>query len=191
LLIAAQVKDQIWIRVLGIACLIAFGYLGWNQMHARSDEQTLKEPERNSFYLGMKDLIPSVKSETVFIFIDYPLSNNGCGPSFNMLYDRTGIQCAFFSSTILEYRAYRYYDNVSANRGGHLRTENWILISVDDFGNPAIINEIREGDFNLLISWLDDKPIRTDFRRIERTNSPPSEMVLDLLRRRAILFPEE
>jgi hypothetical protein len=104
-----------------------------------------------------------------------------------MLYDRTDIQCAFLSSTIPEYRAFRYPDNLLANRGGHLRTENWILVAVDELGQPSVIDEIREGDYGLLISWIDDKSIRTDYRRIEGEAGRPSLMYLDLLRRRETL----
>lgn len=82
-------------------------------------------------------------------------------------------------------------DHVRANRGGALRNENWVIIKMNENGEPEIVSEISKGDFSLLIYWLSEEPIRTDFRRIENDEGiAPSEMVQFLEERNVILGQE-
>jgi hypothetical protein len=190
LLLNYQLGQSRFLRGVMTILLIASLTLSLVEFNVSSTERALHEERSNPFYVQLKEIVPSVKPNTVFIFINYRLSNSGCGPSMNMLYDQVELECAFFSSEWPEYFAIRYPDYVQANRGGGLRNENWIIITVDEDGLPEIVPEIRPGDFGLLIYWLDNSPIMTDFRRIESDAfSPPSDMYLELIRRRAILFP--
>lgn len=172
------------VRSAAWVCALCILVIGSGQFFEESRKQTALEAAQAQFFLDMKRVVPSVRSGTVFIFLNHPQSNNGCGPSFNMLYNRNDIRCAFLSSTLSEYSATRYMDHVGANRGGALRDENWILIKMNEDGEPEIVPEISNGDFGLIVYWLSHEPIRTDFRRIEKDQDYPASEMFQFLENR-------
>jgi hypothetical protein len=169
-----------------LALLLLFGYISIGVAEFSLSSVSLKERElpENNFYMAMAETFPSIRSGTTLIFVDHYLSNNGCGPSFSMLYGKPDIHCAFLSSTDFDYRATRLHDRLNANRGGNLRDENWLLIGVNEQGTPFLIPEIGPGDYNLLINWISDEPVVSDLRRIESPQAM-SEFYRYLLRRTA------
>ncbi len=178
------------VRLAAIALIVLFAGFGLLEMVNRSAQLNQRETAHNIFYRGLKEVVPFVKPRTVFVFLNYPLSNSGCGPSLEMLYDQNDLNCAFFSSTDYEYRAIRHATEIEANRGGFLRNQNWILIRVDESNKPYVVPELNPGDYNLLITWESTEPIRTDYTKIVTENLPPaSQFYKNLLQRQAQLFP--
>ncbi|MEX1247784.1 MAG: hypothetical protein WEA61_04835 [Anaerolineales bacterium] len=182
LLLIYDLGKNALVRSLVLLCIVLSFVLGFAEMGARHAQVNHPGRDLTSFYLGLKQVVPFVKSETVFILIDFPLSESGCGPSMEMLYGQIDLLCAFLSSTNPEYRAIRYPTYLAAERGGNLRTENWILIRVDEAGTPQIVDELNPGDLDLFITWQDQSPIRTDFRRIEPASSHVTQFYEYLLR---------
>ncbi len=177
-------------RVIAITLIVLFAGFGLFEMLNRSTQINQGEIAHNTFYRGLKDVVPFVKPRTVFVFLNYPLSNSGCGPSLEMLYDQKDLNCAFLSSTDYEYRAIRHATEIEANRGGFLRNQNWILIGVDENNKPYVIPELNPGDYDLIITWESTDPIQTDYTKIVTDNLPPaSQFYENLLQRQAQLFP--
>lgn len=170
-----------------LALTLLFGFL-----HLPANVQYFQEKDKQlvRFTHNLLDVVPQVRSDTTFIFLDYPMSNSGCGPMLNMLYGRELLHCAYLSSSLRDYWAIRYAHFLQANRGGNLRDENWIIIAVDDNGHPYIVPELRRGDFGLKIYWITTKPIRTDLRRLNTFDeTQSSEMMNYIFRRYEELFP--
>jgi hypothetical protein len=189
LLLAFHYWKQPALRALLAGSMLVFMAFGFFESASRVTQILSTEVADNQLYRGLKQVVPGVKADTLFIFIDRPLSNSGCGPSLEMLYDQVDLTCAFFSSTNNEYRAIRHEVIIEANRGGFLRHENWILIAVDAQGDPYVVEQLQPGDFDLIITWEDDAPIRTDFSRI-LTSAPPSQFYENLLvRQRQLGLP--
>lgn len=188
LLLSFHLFPGITIRRICLVLVALFAGLGLGELSSRSYQINAAEPVHNELYRGLKEIIPFVKPRTVFVFIDYPMSNSGCGPSLGMLYDQVNITCAFFSSSISEYWAIRYETEINANRGGFLRNENWILIGVDGTNHPYIVDELTpENDLGLLIFWDVPKPIRTDYTKITSEGGLPSMFYKHLLLRQEYL----
>jgi hypothetical protein len=189
LLLAFHYWKQPALRALLAVSMLVFMTFGLFESSNRLTQILSTEAPDNQLYRGLKHIVPGVKEHTLFIFIDRPLSNSGCGPSLEMLYVQDDVICAFFSSTDNEYRATRHDVIVEANRGGFLRDENWILIAVDESGNPYVVDELLPGDFDLIITWEVETPIRTDFSRI-LASAPPSQFYENLLvRQRQLGLP--
>jgi hypothetical protein len=190
LLMAYETAKSRLTRIVAIILIVLFAGFGLFEMMNRSLAVNQGEIAHNTFYRGLKDVVPYVKPHTVFVFIDYPLSNSGCGPSLEILYDQEDLNCAFFSSTDYEYRAVRHATEIEANRGGFLRNQNWILIGVDENNVPYIVPELNPGDYDLIITWESADPIQTDYTKIVTENLPPaSQFYRNLLQRQAQLFP--
>ncbi len=66
------------IKTLSVLVIFYSISLGLIQYRDTSIERALREPELNGFYIGLKSVVPYVKAKTVFVFINYPLSNSGC-----------------------------------------------------------------------------------------------------------------
>jgi hypothetical protein len=178
------------VRLATIVLIVLFAGFGLLEMMNRSIQLNQGEAAHNIFYRGLKEVVPFVKPRTVFVFLDYPLSNSGCGPSLEMLYDQTDLDCAFFSSSDYEYHAIRHATEIEANRGGFLRNQNWILIAVDENNVPYIVPELNPGDYDLIITWESADSIQTDYTKIVTENLPPaSQFYRNLLQRQAQLFP--
>jgi hypothetical protein len=189
LLLAFHYWKQPALRALLAISMLIFMAFGFFESTNRLAQVNAMEAADNQLYRGLKQVVPGVQPDTLFIFIDRPLSNSGCGPSLEMLYDQDDVTCAFFSSTDNEYRATRQAELIEANRGGFLRDENWILIAVDGSGNPYVVDELLPGDFDLIITWEVETPIRTDFSRI-LASAPPSQFYENLLvRQRQLGLP--
>jgi hypothetical protein len=182
LLLAFHYWKQPALRALLAISMLIFMTFGFFESSNRLSQILSTEAADNQLYRGLKQAVPGIQPATVFIFIDRPLSNSGCGPSLEILYGQDNLACAFFSSTDNEYRATRQAELIEANRGGFLRDENWILIAVDEGGNPYVVDELLPGDFDLFITWEVDAPIRTDFSRIQ-ASAPPSQFYENLLAR--------
>jgi hypothetical protein len=189
LLLAFHYWKQPALRALLAISMLIFMTFGFFESSNRLSQILSTEAADNQLYRGLKQAVPGIQPATVFIFIDRPLSNSGCGPSLEILYGQDNLACAFFSSTDNEYRATRQAELIEANRGGFLRDENWILIAVDESGTPYVVDELLPGDFDLFITWEVDAPIRTDFSRIQ-ASAPPSQFYENLLvRQRQLGLP--
>jgi hypothetical protein len=187
-----QVKPPILLRqkltIVGWGALVFLTLvLSLVEFKIKSDFLTQSEFSENAYFLDMKEIIPAVRPDTIFIFIDRSFSSSGCGAAFNMLYDQEGLRCASFSSSLEEFRAIRGPKQIIANRGGRLSTENWIIIRTDENGKPQIVPELSYGDYGLIITWLSMNPIKTDYARIEDFPPPPSDFYLYLVDRQEFL----
>lgn len=188
---SANLVWQKWTSAASVALISMTLLLGFVVFKDQSDFLTQSEFSENSYFLDMKEIVPAVKPGTIFIFIDQVFSNSGCGPAFNMLYDQLDLRCASFSPVITEFRAIRFTEEIIANRGGRLGTENWIIILTDENGKPQIVPELRYGDYDLIITWYSFEPIKTDYRRIISDPGPPSDFYLYLLERQEFLSHQQ
>lgn len=195
LLIAYEAAKERLLRIVAVAVMLLFAgfcLLELNSQAIRFNVET--ERTLNSFYRGIKDIIPHVEPHTMFIIINGPLENSGCAPSLEMLYNQVDLDCVLLSSSLEKYQAIRRRSRIEANSGTDwefsLSAENWILIAVDN-NVPSVLDELKPGDFDLLVTWISEEPIRTDYDRIVIDDLPPaSQFYLHLLQREAVLFPD-
>lgn len=192
------------IRIVAGALILLFAGFGLLEVMSESIQFNRWEAALNVFYRGLKDAVPHVEPDTVFIIINgpsddcatvCPLENSGCGPSLEMLYNQDDLKCALLSSTLDKYHTIRHRNQIETSSGTdweqHLRDQNWILIIVNN-NVPSVLEELRPGDFDLLITWKSTVPIRTDYMSIVTDNlPPPSQFYLNLLQREKVLFPEQ
>jgi hypothetical protein len=187
LMLYETAKGQL-LRIVAVGLILSFTGFGLIQLMDESIRFNRQEAALNIFYRGLKDAVPYVRPNTVFIFTNGITGNQGCGESLEMLYDQHDLKCAILSSIYSKYRAIRHPNEIETS-GQHLSGENWILITVID-NVPSVLEELKPGDFDLLITWESMEPIRTDAKKIVTTRlPPPSAFYLDLLERSKVLFP--
>jgi hypothetical protein len=187
LLMVYETSYKRFFRVLAVALVFLFAGFGLLQVKNESVQFNQAEAENNIFYRGLKDAVPFVRQNTVFIFINGPGGYTGCGASLEMLYDQNNLKCVIFNSTYSKYQAIRHLTEIEAG-GQHLSGNNWILFTVTN-NVPVVLDELRPGDFDLLLTWESTEPIHTDYQKIVTKNiPPPSRFYLNLLQRAAILF---
>lgn len=176
-----------WITILLMVVFAGLGLLVLAQESARTNQG---EAVENIFYRGLKEAVPHVHSGTVFLIIDGPLGNAGCGPSLEVLYTKPGLRCALLSSTYDKYELIRG-EVISVADGQRLRGENWVVVLVED-GNVWLLDQIEPGDFDVNISWESLEPIKTNSELIATDSLPlPSPFYLHLQMRAEILFPDQ
>jgi hypothetical protein len=189
LLMAYETVSKKLLRILTLGIILLFAGFGLLMLRTESMMFNYWEAPGNIFYRGLKDAVPYVRPNTVFIIIDGPLSYAGCGPSLQMLYNQRDLKCAIFSSIHPKYMSIRRATEIVAG-GQHLSGENWILIAVND-NVPRVLEELKPGDFNLFLTWERSEPLHTDTRKIVTEDlPPPSDFYLHLLQRATVLFPE-
>jgi hypothetical protein len=177
------------LRGAAIAIVLMFAGFGFLTMRSEATYFNQLEPSLNAFYRGLKEVVPHVRPNTIFIFIDPSISIGGCGPSMEMLYGQKNLTCAILSSMYPKYYAIRHAGEIETD-GEHLMDENWILINMVD-NMPRVLEELKPGDFDLLMTWESTEPIRTDAQKIDTKDvPPPSDFYLHLLERAKVLFPK-
>jgi hypothetical protein len=194
MLMVYETAKKRFLRIVAVGLILLFGGFGPLALRDQSIRYNLRaEATLNSFYRGLKEAVPYVKPNTVFIIINGPLEYSGCAPSLEMLYDLDNLKCALLSSTLVKYHAIRHVNQLETDDpfSQHLRGPNWILINVID-NIPSVLEELKPGDLDLIIVWKSTEPIRTDYMSIVTDNLPsPSQFFLNLLQRKRILFPEQ
>ncbi len=194
LLMVYETTNKQLLRIMAVALILLFAGFCLFDVVNQSTRFNRAEAALNMFYRGLKDAVPYVEAHTVFIIINGPLENAGCGPSLEMLYDQDDLKCGLLSSTLDKYHAIRHSNQFETSSGTdweqHLRGQNWILITVNN-NVPTVLEELEPGDFDLLITWESAEPIRTDYNMIvTKELPPPSAFYLHLLQRAKALFPQ-
>jgi hypothetical protein len=195
LFIAYETAKERLVRIAAMAVVLLFAVFCALELQAQSVRFNLEtEATLNAFYRGMKAAVAQVEPGTMFIIINGPLENSGCAPSLEMLYNQHELECVLLSSSLEKYHAIRRRSQIEANSGTdweqQLPAEKWILI---DAGNnvPTVLAELRPGDLGLLVTWVSEEPIRTDYGQIVAEDlSEPSPFYLHLLEREKVLFPQ-
>jgi hypothetical protein len=189
MLMVYETVNKRHLRIVAVALILLFAGFGLFEVKEESIRFNHDEAGLNIFYRSLKDAVPFVKQNTVFIFINGPGGYSGCGASLEMLYDQNDLKCIIFSSTYSKYQAIRHPTEIEAG-GQHLSGENWILLTVTD-NVSTVLDELRPGDFDLLITWESMEPLTTDYKKIVTDDiPPPSAFYLDLLQRAKVLFPQ-
>lgn len=174
-------------RMATIALLLLFAASGLIMAAQEMVRVNQSEASLNIFYRGLKDAIPNVERETVFVIINGSIGVGSCGESLEMLYNKEDLKCAVLRPTS-SYDSIRHATELESS-GQHLPVERWILILVVD-NVPTMIDELKPGDFGLRITWESTEPMRTNPERIlTRDLPPPSDFYLHLLERAEVLFP--
>jgi hypothetical protein len=195
LFIAYETAKERLVRIAAIAVTLLFAVFCALELQAQSIRFSLEtEATLNAFYRGMKAAVPQVEPGTMFIIINGPLENSGCAPSLEMLYNQHDLDCVLLSSTLEKYHAIRRRSQIEANSGTdweqQLLAEKWILIDASD-NVPIVLAELRPGDLDLLVMWVSEEPIHTDYGQIVAEDlSEPSPFYLHLLEREKVLFPQ-
>jgi hypothetical protein len=127
-----------------------------------------------SFYLSLKQVVPDVRHDTIFIFLDRKFSNSGCGPSLEMLYNQYKLRCVYFSSQDPSFLATRYDRFIEASQGGWLRTEYRVIIAFDEAGKPYVVPKLSpQDDLGMFIDWRFETPIETDSITFQTERTAP------------------
>ena len=180
-----------WHMAASALLALALVAAGIYQFNARNSGLREVEIIENNFYYGLKQIVPDVQPDTIFVIIDLQLSNSGCGPSLAVLYSATGMRCVFLSSTNPEYHAERYADYAISNRGGRIQGGDWLLIYVDEQGNPRLLDQIGPGDLDLIIEWLSPEPLYSNYDLLDTGRPTPESAFYQSLveRRRELGLP--
>lgn len=195
LLIAYETLKERLVRIAAIAVMLLFAVFCALELQAQSVRFNLEtEATLNAFYRGMKAAVPQVEPGTMFIIINGPLENSGCAPSLEMLYNQHDLKCVLLSSSLEKYHAIRRRSQIEANSGTdweqQLLAEKWILIDASN-NVPTVLAELKPGDLDLLVTWVSEEPIRTDYGQIVAEDlSEPSPFYLHLLAREKVLFAQ-
>lgn len=167
------------LRLVGLAFILLFSVFGFFEIRQESISFNQLEPELNTFYRKLKDAVPYVESDTVFVFINGG-SIDGCGPSLQMLYNQDHLKCAILKSTRSTFVSIRHYSEIE-NNGQHLSDENLILVLVKE-NVSRVIPTVYPGDFDLLVTWESEEPLATNYTRIITEDlPPPSSFYMHLL----------
>lgn len=118
------------------------------------------------YFLGITEVLPGIRENSNLLLVEHKLSTSGCAPAFMILFQTKDLRCGFLSSEYERYIAEKYESEINAHEGGWFRNENNILIGIDEFGNPFLIESITP-ESDLLIIWHEQTPITTDEKRIE------------------------
>lgn len=183
------VPTRLWRMPVLIAMLI-WVQSAYVEFEKRTERSASLEKQYNDYLLSIYELVPDVRPNTWFVFVDFELGNSGCGPSLSMLYEEPDLFCAFLSTTNPRYIADRYSSDLLnvRNTGGWIRNGNTIIFGIDPQGAMYIIPAITPED-NIYINWVSNDPIKSDFRRIVINSSKElSPMAKKLLERRQILL---
>jgi hypothetical protein len=185
ILLAYQIAPKAWLRSLALVILTFFAVTGLLTLWSESRYFAQWEAPLNIFYRGLKDAVPHVRPNTAFIIVNGPVGNQGCGPSLEMLYGLEDVDCLVVASGA-EQGSFRRPGEFQSS-GLTLLEGNWIIVSV--IGNvPEVIDELKPGDYDLLISWETNEPMRTSSGRILTNNIPPAtQFYMHLLERAKIL----
>jgi hypothetical protein len=170
-----------WILVVSLG-ILEFGYI------SRLYAQVEFSPKNDQ--LSIATIAPNVKEGTSFIFVDNQLGDrawDGCALALRMLYDKAGIRCLFLSTFDENYTGVRSEDGLFSTEGGLISDENWIIIGMTEDGERYVIPQLDKSD-GVLITWLIDDPILTDYRRISET--PTSSQMFRRLAERKLDFEE-
>jgi hypothetical protein len=189
LLLALQSSKRV-LSILVVIMILFFAGLGLYTFRNESIAFIQGEAALNVFFRGMKEAIPHVRPNTIFLFVNGPpLGIPGCGPSLEMLYDQRDLSCGSFwpGSPDPVCPAIRDSGGVEVDCQ-YFAGENWILVSTLG-GTPTLLEELKPGDFNLSLAWESKEPLVTDHHKLDvKEFPPPSEFYLHLLRRAAVLF---
>ena len=180
-----------WPKAVSVLLALALVAAGIYQFNARNSGLREVEIIENNFYYGLKQIAPDVQPDTIFVIIDLQLSNSGCGPSMAVLYSAIGMRCVFLSSTNPEYHAERYADYAISNRGGRIQGGQWLLIYVDEQGNPRLLDQMGPGDLDLIIEWLSTEPLYSNYDLLDTGRETPESAFYQSLveRRRELGLP--
>jgi hypothetical protein len=185
ILLAHQFAPKAWLRSLAPIILAFFAITGLLTLWSESRYFAQWEAPLNIFYRGLKDAVPHVRPNTTIIIVNGPIGNQGCGPSLEMLYGQEDLDCLVIASSA-EQGSIRRHGEFQSN-GLTLLEGNWIIVSVVD-NVPTVIDELRPGDYDLMISWETNEPMRTSSGRILTDNIPPAtQFYMHLLERAKIL----
>lgn len=178
------------LRIVAVALILLFAGFGLYSLTSQSIIINQAEAPQNIFYRGLKDAVPHVRPNTVFIIINGPIGNEACASSLEMLYNQYDLRCALLSSINQDFHAIRIPDEIeTSGQVLNVYDEGWIVIAVID-NVPTLLEELKPGDFDLLITWESTEPIRTDYQKIVTEDlPPPSAFYLQLLQRAKVLFP--
>lgn len=170
-----------WLRMLAAGLIALFAMFGALQLQAESDHFRRMEVTHNQFFLGLKQAVPNVRPNTLFIMINGPLGYVGCGPSLEMLYNKDDLDCALLFSSEPGFNTVRYAGGIKT-AGLDLQGANWIVINVVD-NVPGLIDELKPGQYDIPITWESTEPIFTNSSRLSDEPAALTEFYLSLLRR--------
>lgn len=190
LFMAHQLARPQWLRLLMIAVFVLHMVFGVRIFMAESANFLQREPIENAFFLGLKDAVPHVAADTVFILIDPPISIQGCAEGIEMLYNQYDLPCVILSSQFDKYQSIRHPDSLETD-WYYLTEENWILVHIVD-GTPTLLDSLSPGDFDLYLTWHSAEPLYTNYSRIITDHIPPNSPAYNhMLMRAESLFGSE
>jgi hypothetical protein len=167
---------------LAIASLV----LGIVEFNLLSNYLSTREPPLENFFLSTKEVVPNVRDNTVFFYIDpgvRVIPSGTCALGLRMLYNRPNLSCAFLSYTNEEFRAIRKDGYIRAYDGLRNDTGYWIFLKWDENGQIAIVDIISPNS-ELLIDWESSAPMVSDLSRIRTDEASSSQMYRYLLLRK-------
>lgn len=137
---------------------ILIGALGYTQALASSRQNS---EWVNNYVLSLKEQVPAIKEDAIFVMLNSDVSASGCAGMHNMIFNRITLRCLFLNDNDEENAFTRIEGWMLERRGGRFEGD-MVIVHIDDSGYGRLVDQVTAEAYPALpITWEVDDPLVT------------------------------